>query len=419
MLDPHLVPRQLHARAAHGSKLMFPPLHHADDPRFHNPILQHPLLASQGGPQATLDDEGVSACYTTTYPAVIQVPEHLLPRWEELEHDTLPMEQHPSYPLGNPYWIHHTPHTLQPAGSSQPKLDPRIYSRYAMRMHTTEQKHTLTAVAHGSAQAKAALEAQADEAELTLPYTVESDGHVVLAPHLQWRAQALTTTAPPTWPFRRFGPGPSARPYAALFRDAASAPDGQPEVSVWADVALEELVPASRPDSYTLPASLWHPYTHTAAKGRRRERPSGLPESLGAVTRLHDDAWLDEMALEADDVDTDDSFDRELASWAATESSSPSSSSSTQGPPRNSRRVSSAWMRDHHDFKRAILSVLADRVASTRQKRARGLTSTPEHAMSRKKRRSLPHTSFDSSSLLHDTASPSTSWVWGRSAPAP
>ena len=177
-----------------ASKLMFPPLHHADDPRFHNPILQHPLLESEQLPIPTLDGE------------VVQVPEHLLPPTEDLDSDTLPIEQHPSYPFGNPFFIHHAPSTLQPAGSSQPKLDPRMHSKLAMHAaHDSAREDVLMRVATGSASARAAIEdkkndAEADEeAQGGVPsYTLHPDGSAHLAPHLQMRAQVVSTPKPPT-----------------------------------------------------------------------------------------------------------------------------------------------------------------------------------------------------------------------------
>ena len=190
------------------------------------------------------------------------------------------MEQHPSYPLGNPYWIHHTPATLQPAGSSQPKLDPRLAMRLAMHMDTHAPEDALSSVARGSAHAQAALEERDDEGPL--PYSVGADGHVTLAPHLRLKAQMGASPAPPAWPFPRYGPGPSARPHAALFRRPAGT---EPDESVWADLALEALVPRARPDSYSLPSTLMHTYAKDAQGRRRRERPSGMPSTLGASAR--------------------------------------------------------------------------------------------------------------------------------------
>ncbi|SHO78050.1 Uncharacterized protein MSYG_2392 [Malassezia sympodialis ATCC 42132] len=366
--------------------LVFPPLHHADDPRFHNPILQHPLMAA--GPQrpAALRDE------------VIAVPEHLLPSGDDLEQDTLPMEQHPSYPLGNPYWIHHTPATLQPAGSSQPKLDPRLAMRLAMHMDTHAPEDALSSVARGSAHAQAALEERDDEGPL--PYSVGADGHVTLAPHLRLKAQMGASPAPPAWPFPRYGPGPSARPHAALFRRPAGT---EPDESVWADLALEALVPRARPDSYSLPSTLMHTYAKDAQGRRRRERPSGMPSTLGALTRRHDSAWLDE-AWSDDDVDA--TWERELHDWAAADVQ--------QARERvRPRRVSSLWMQEQHDFHRVLLSVLEPTAragaAGARPKRVREPAASPAHG--RRKRRSI------SVPLELAPSPPLDRWVWGASHP--
>ena len=276
MLDAHLLPRRRGVEAANASQLAFPQLLQSLDPQFFNPITQHPFIEDEPVPPTSLHDE------------VIQVPEHLLPATEDLHHDTLPVEQHPSYPLGNAYWIHHAPHTLQPPGSSQPKLDPRICSHMSMRMLAGSQKEALCSVATGSRHAKSALESHEEEAG-PLPYSIDADGHITLAPHLQVRAQMQTTSAAPTWPFQRVGPGPCERSYASLFR----APEElHPDVSVWADLALEELVPRTRPDTYTFPSSLVHPYTQPDSSERKRQRPSGIPPSLGIKTQVHDDEWV-------------------------------------------------------------------------------------------------------------------------------
>lgn len=366
-------------RRAGARHLMFPPLHHADDPRFHNPILQHPLIAT--GPQrpATLRDE------------VIAVPEHLLPSGDDLEQDTLPMEQHPSYPLGNPYLIHHTPATLQPTGSSQPKVDPRLSMRFAMHMDTHAPEDALSFVAQGSAHAKAALEERDDEGPL--PYSVDANGHVTLAPHLRLRAQIGASPAAPAWPFPRYGPGPSARPHAALFRPAGSKPDE----SVWADLALEALVPRVRPDSYSLPSTLVHTYAKNAQE-RRRERPSGMPSTLGAVTGQHDSVWLDDAGPDGDDA----TWERELHDWVAADAQ--------ECERVRPRRASSLWMQEQHEFHRVLLSVLGPKdPAGAPPKRVREPTASPAHG--RRKRRSV-------SVPLELAASPSLDrphWVWGAS----
>ncbi|WFD26583.1 hypothetical protein MNAN1_001566 [Malassezia nana] len=369
--------------------LVFPPLHHAEDPRFHNPILQHPLLATSLPRPAALSDE------------VVAVPEHLLPSGDDLEQDTLPMEQHPSYPLGNPYYIHHTPATLQPAGSSQPKLDPRLSMRFAMHRDTHAPEDALSYVSRGSAHAHAALEERDDEDPL--PYTVGADGRVALAPHLRLSAQIGTSPAAPTWPFFRYGPGPSARPYAALFRRSSGI---EPDESVWADLALEKLVPRARPDSYSLPSTLTHLYAKNAQGRRRRERPSGMPSTLGAMTHRLDSAWLDD-AWAGDDEDA--TWKRELHEWVAADLQR------ERGEGARTRRAPSLTTQEQHDFRRVILSILepdaSASASSARSKRLREPTVSPAHG--RRKRRSL-------SVPLPPELAPSPSldrspWVWGAS----
>ena len=393
MLEAHLLPRRRGVEAANASQLAFPQLLQSLDPQFFNPITQHPFIEDEPVPPTSLHDE------------VIQVPEHLLPATEDLHHDTLPVEQHPSYPLGNAYWIHHAPHTLQPPGSSQPKLDPRICSHMSMRMLAGSQKEALCSVATGSIHAKSALESHDEEAG-PLPYSIDADGHVTLAPHLQLRAQMQTTSAAPTWPFQRVGPGPCERSYASLFR----APEElHPDVSVWADLALEELVPRTRPDTYTFPSSLVHPYTQPDSSERKRQRPSGIPPSLGIKTQVHDDEWFadddplhDAAELDADLLD-DTSFEKELEEWVTEDMAI---------DPRTapSRRVSSVWMREEHEFRRAILSVFEQR--GTLRKRPASMSPIPP--TSSRKRRSLVPLLAETAPIATHTSTP-LPWIWGQS----
>lgn len=435
MLEPHLRPRWRDAYSESSSRLVFPQLSQCLDPRFFNSLTQHPFLEDEPVPPTSLEDE------------MIRVPEHLIPVPEDLQNDTLPVEQHPSYPLGNPYWIHHAPHTLQPVGSSQPKLDPRVCSHLSVHSAGNSIKEALSAVAGGSVHAKSAVEAREDSD--AVPYSIDPDGQVHLAPHLQLRARIGSTIAPPAWPFKRFGPGSHGRSYAALFHVPK---DLHPEVSVWADLALEELVPRARPDSYTLPASLVHPYTQpvssSSGRERRRTRPSGIPSTLGLRTRRRDDEWLEgEDSGEAhsdSDLDhepvEDTSFERELEEWATSDVAMNPDSASTAHPPH--RRISSVWMQQQHEFRRAILSVFAQRDTWQRQKRQRPDSASPpppptSASPRRRKRRSLgvppapplppilPESrdgSASASASASTHAPPALSlphlpetWVWGRS----
>ncbi|WFD34590.1 hydroxymethylglutaryl-CoA synthase [Malassezia cuniculi] len=282
----------------HADSLFFPPLHRADDPHFHNPILQHPLIHRPRLPIPAPDDE------------MILVPESMFPAPADLDGDTLPGEHHPSYMFGNPYHIHHGPHTLQPLGSSQPKLSPRLHAKLAL--HAVEHlDDALAAVSTGSENARAAVapprgiaDGSDDEEDITVrAFSRKKDGSVELATHLQMRAHTSTAAQPPQWPFKRFGPGSSTRPYAALFR-ADYASHAYPEVDVWADFALERLVPNARADSYTLPASLQHPYiANGAQKQRVKPRPSAIPPALGRVTLQKDELWLDTRSDDASDAE--------------------------------------------------------------------------------------------------------------------
>lgn len=379
---------------------MFPPLHQADDPQFHNPILQHPLLADAWLPLPTLDGE------------MVPVPEHLLPLSEDLDTDTLPMEQHPSYPFGNPFFIHHTPHTLQPAGSSQPKLDPRTHSRLSMHAASDmAREDVLMSVATGSASAHAAIEAKNNPLESdkegftgTPSYTLHPDGSVHLAPHLQMRAQVTTLPKTPVWPFRRFGPGPSARPYASLFRVPWPG-ETTPEVSVWSDFALEALVPRPRPDSYTLPSSLKHPYAQGAPRAThptgRRARPSEIPPTLGAETAAIDHWWLDDASDRSAASDYEDETGGAApvcASFPFDKDAAPYETRVFSPAPRM-RQASSTYAQELHAFHDTLRAVCARKEQSTMNKRRH------EHA--------IPHADDPETRKKH-RSSPSR-WVWGVS----
>ncbi|WFD05547.1 hydroxymethylglutaryl-CoA synthase [Malassezia vespertilionis] len=403
--DMRFAPLHGASMSSGASKLIFPPLHQTDDPHGHNPILQHPLLATEHLPIPMLDGE------------FIQVPEHLVPL--ELDTDSLPMEQHASYPFGNPYFIHHAPHTLQPAGSSQPVHDPRMLARLSLHAAGDHTEENLTHIARGSISAQCAVESDrrdpgaSDEEEVgrqVKSYTRDADGHVHLAPHLRVRAQLSSAPHAPSWPFMRFGPGPSARSYAALFRNTRGS-EGQLEANVWTDLGLEMLVPHKRADSYTLPSNLRHPYTKSSAQtvGRRaarKTRPSGIPDALGIETAENDHLWLDDPAAnEAAALQHDGSAT--VSGWAASavasvkaeevraSASRDISNDPFRASPRQSachkprhfspgpstlvggRRTSSAWMEDRHDFCKTLLSVYSRKEKLAQTKRQREL-ATPD-----------------------------------------
>ncbi|WFD30524.1 Protein-lysine N-methyltransferase efm5 [Malassezia sp. CBS 17886] len=362
----------LSQRHGAGELLMFPPLQYADDPRFHDPILQHPLLEDQRLPMPSLEHE------------VVQVPDQFLPLDADLDSDTLPTEQHPSYPYGNPYVVPPMPHTLQPSGSSQPKIPPRVYSQLMMHAHgELSQQQTLTAVARGSASAQAAVETQRpisgdsdNEEPSSFPssFRRHPSGTVELAPHLKLRAQITTAPAAPSWPFKRFGPGPCARPGVALFRSGGGA--ALPETAVWADFALDQLVPGARPDSYTLPSNLQHPYTqgptareHGAAVLRGRARPSDIPPMLGAETAKNDRLWLDDADASTADLAEDEDFEHAGTSallgearrlgWGLAEPAA----ARAHGVDRT---ASTTWMDEKNDFHRTLLAIHARKEKHTR-----------------------------------------------------
>lgn len=113
--------------------------------------------------------------------------------------ESLPSEIHPSYPYGN---LHQHPSSY----TSRPKLPPRRGNRYQ----------------------------PSDDAD-------GKTNRVIIPPHLAHRARQSVAPNPPTWPFKRFGPGPGGP--NALER-AESNRFWRPYKAVWADLGLEELMPA-------------------------------------------------------------------------------------------------------------------------------------------------------------------------------
>lgn len=241
----------------------------------------------------------------------------MLPAPADLDGDTLPSEFHPSFLFGDPFHIHNGPHTLQPIGSSQPKLSPRLHAKLALHGvdHVDDVLATVSAgpeTARAAIASKKAIANDSEEDDIPIRAYRRRGDHVELAPHLQMRASTSTAAQPPHWPFKRFGPGPSARPYAALFHaDCTSL--AYPEVDVWADFALESLAPKSCADSYTIPATLQHPYIATEALTRTRPRPSAIPPALGHDTAQRDELWLDERDEHEEKSDADESTDTSLA----------------------------------------------------------------------------------------------------------
>lgn len=374
-----------------------------------------------------------------TYDVVVLVPEHMLPPPVDLDSDTLPTEQHPSYPLGDPYHIHHAPHTLQPQGSSQPKLPPRLYAKYAMHSHADGTADPLSAIASGSASAQAAVERRRqggedpeEEEEPPASYHIEEGGTVRLAPHLQLRAQTSSVPAAPRWPFKWFGPGPSARPYGSLLRSSNSANSGAcGETDVWADFALDTLVPQARADAYTLPATCEHPYASPRRGGAGARRPSDMPRALGGNTAAEDQLWLDEEEEQAAPLPSDDEVDMELSAHELPRPTPPSARRSRRiGRARDSlsvrepraggdlfarataRRdtphfVSAARAQEEREFRRALMRICLRKERSARTKRARRPSppahDEPQGDRARKKARGAAD----------------AHWVWGVSASLP
>lgn len=138
-------------------------------------------------------------------PSDIAVPEWLIPPAVDEDGEILPSEQHPSRPLGDPYAL-----TYTTPYASQPKLSPRLH------MHASLFSSGPTAAAAAALEASAPLRS--------------------LPNHLALRAATTHAPRPPTWPFRQFGPGPRN----ASFYSSGPAP---PLRQVWADLALESLLP--------------------------------------------------------------------------------------------------------------------------------------------------------------------------------
>lgn len=312
------VHRRLPASAAErAGSLTFPPLYiDPNDPRsldardgaaggtlagagmvlgstyYHHPQLQQLVshMIADSVAQAPSGNDSDSEDAPKTMPGSVPQPrianefialnEDLVPAPLDLDGDTLPSEQHPSYPFGNLFSPtdgmlsadsaimggHLTGLKPEPSpagglgldlvsrlgGSASSGRRGAVPSSWNASINRASRSKVI-----GSGGASNELEsAGADDVDAE---TIQAAKRLKVSPLLMFRTGTATVLAPPSWPFRRFGPGSTS--YAALLRPCSNihgdGPAGQAVAAtlgglpasakilreVWTDLALEELVP--------------------------------------------------------------------------------------------------------------------------------------------------------------------------------
>lgn len=300
----------------------------------------------------------------------IALNEDLVPAPLDMHGDMLPAEQHPSYPFGNLFGplsgmitadsaIMGGPHVLGSAAANQgsglsssiaalgldfggglaaftnvgqPSHGKRGAVSSSWNQYTNKASRSKIV---GSAGAPTEWGPNPDD-EPSRSSHADRQGELIraarklgLSPNLVFRSCTSAVLAPPTWPFRRYGPGSTS--YAALLRPSSNiygaAPASQALAAtlgglpasakiireVWSDLALEELVPlhigltsATRLLSHGLDDS--DEESAAGSAGRKRARTSPEP----------DDGFAKRMAvMEPDPLDLLGPISREIRGQAA------------------------------------------------------------------------------------------------------
>ncbi|KAK0528767.1 hypothetical protein OC842_004447 [Tilletia horrida] len=183
----------------------------------------------------------------------IAVPEGLIPPAIDSDADVLPSEQHPSYPYGNPFAGLSS--QVNTPFASRPILDPKLHLNLELA-HAAESRARIRSEDPALDEAFANLANTGMQGAGIAPSAGSADGggpsaqDHVLAHHLQLRAATAHGPTTPQWPFKRFGPGRmlSATPSGgsgALLR-AERERIQMPVREVWADLALEALLPRGK-----------------------------------------------------------------------------------------------------------------------------------------------------------------------------
>ncbi|KAE8269762.1 hypothetical protein A4X09_0g2585 [Tilletia walkeri] len=243
----------LPAGAAAGEQYTFPPL-----------FLDPDRTAAHENEFGNPDEHSALWALPALQYEMIAVPEGLIPPAIDNDADVLPSEQHPSFPYGNPF--SGVSSQVNTPFASRPLLDPKLHlnlelahaaeSRSRIRNEDPPLDDAFTNIANTGIQGAG-----------LAPTVASADGggpsaqDHVLAHHLQLRAATAQGPTNPHWPFKRFGPGrlSSASPSGgagALLR-AERERIQSPVREVWADLALEALLPRGKV----------LPFQHTVASG--------------------------------------------------------------------------------------------------------------------------------------------------------
>lgn len=193
--------------------------------------------------------------------------------------------------------------------------------------------------------------------------TIRSAKKLDLSPSLLFRTNTSTVLAPPTWPFRRHGPGCTS--YAALLRPSSnifgSSPASQAVAAtlgglpassniikeVWSDLALEELVPTRIGET----SATRHLNTNESLDAE--SDAEGASEKRSKKRRRKLDAEPDNVfakriaAMEADPLDLLGPISREIRGQAARPWGTATSSASRR--PNRRRRRNSGYSNQSED----------------------------------------------------------------------
>ncbi|CAD6888553.1 unnamed protein product [Tilletia controversa] len=241
------------SEAAAGEPYTFPPL-----------FLDPDRTAAHENEFGNPDEHSVLWALPALQYETIAVPEGLIPPAIDTDADVLPSEQHPSFPYGNPFAG--VSSQVNTPFASRPLLDPKLHLNLELA-HAAESRSRIRNEDPPLDDAFANLGNTGIQGAGLVPTAASADGggpsaqDHVLAHHLQLRAATAHGLSNPHWPFRRFGPG----------RLSSSSPSGgagallraereriqSPVREVWADLALEALLPRGKV----------LPFQHTVASG--------------------------------------------------------------------------------------------------------------------------------------------------------